>query len=983
MSNFSLNVKINGAEGAVSTIGEIEQALAKTKEELKGLEVGSQAFEEMGKQARQLEEVLTDSFKKFTKFDGNLANITASVGRLGSSIASSFTLATSAISIFGDKSEDVSKAQVKAQQALAIAFAATTIATNAQKLAGDLKTVGDKIQLGLTNLMNAAIGKETAAKAANAVATGTATVAQRALNAAMNANPVILLITAIAALTGAYLAFSDSQEELNLDTIENITLLIEQTNAIRDQRKGVEDLIKQKIELAIFETEDADEKKRLQNLIVKRNKDFIDESIEQDLKFVDESIEIAEKYSKDLIEILNSRLEVQDHQITTLGRKYKQEISQDQDFYQQRLDQQDVFLKIRLKQLVEEQSQREPFIRDAVIENLEIENIYANHYLKLLELEETFLKNAEAVGKADLEGADKALIDNLNAVRANLTESQKLLQKDLIEKAKINIETSKNQTDAEKKANVESKRLLEQKKREYKKAYDDINKIINDTFSNLEDVEDNYYTKIRGLQFKNGLESVEFEKKVEEQKLTAVRTRFIKELNASVLNDTAKKLALDEFEVQYKDSQARLFEFYQIRLDKETAALVAQNKEIKLIFDTLDDEITFGDQNVTNRLGGLAIRRNEIRAKELLNQIELNKLGYNARLRTLEEIKKIEIQNNIDLTRLREDQARAEKIQQLENTKQLYKDKFGVEFFETEKGKLILNKLEENLKKELRVKLAEIEAEGRATELQLDKQLLDQKLALIQEAVDFAVSSANIGIGLLQSISDLSNQIRENELLDLRNANEERLEIINSTYNRELDLQKQSLERGLISQEQYNVAVNKLDNDRVTTTEDIEKDYRAKELKAKEKAFENEKKFRIANAIISGAQGALQAFTSAFATLPPPANVIVGSSLAGLVGVTTGIQVAAIKKQKFDGGGGVITQPQISGAGPIGGGTQQTPGSGGGFTNFNENLLGTPGSGTDDPNNTPQGPQKVYVLESDITDIQRRVSVAEATSTIG
>jgi len=62
MSDFSINVKLNGVDTAVSTIGELEAALKATRAELKGVEIGGQAFESLSEQARVLQREFKDSF---------------------------------------------------------------------------------------------------------------------------------------------------------------------------------------------------------------------------------------------------------------------------------------------------------------------------------------------------------------------------------------------------------------------------------------------------------------------------------------------------------------------------------------------------------------------------------------------------------------------------------------------------------------------------------------------------------------------------------------------------------------------------------------------------------------------------------------------------------------------------------------------------------------------------------------------------------
>lgn len=127
-------------------------------------------------------------------------------------------------------------------------------------------------------------------------------------------------------------------------------------------------------------------------------------------------------------------------------------------------------------------------------------------------------------------------------------------------------------------------------------------------------------------------------------------------------------------------------------------------------------------------------------------------------------------------------------------------------------------------------------------------------------------------------------------------------------------------------------------------------------LKAQKKHFERSKKLNIAMAAINGAQAVLAALT-----IPPPLGFI----LAGLAGVTAGVQIAAISKQQFNGGS---TTPRVSlpsanlsaGAGSGGGGAQINPVSN---------------------TSTVLGNQTIQVVETDITETQNNVNVIEESAT--
>lgn len=132
-----------------------------------------------------------------------------------------------------------------------------------------------------------------------------------------------------------------------------------------------------------------------------------------------------------------------------------------------------------------------------------------------------------------------------------------------------------------------------------------------------------------------------------------------------------------------------------------------------------------------------------------------------------------------------------------------------------------------------------------------------------------------------------------------------------------------------------------------------------------EEGFEKSKKFQIAQATISMAQGILAAISSAM-MIPPPMGAILGSINAATVATVGGIQIANIKKQKFDGSGGDVdagarVSPNISMADMI-------------PINYTKDVL------TDTETAELNKGNKVYVLESDITETQNEVSVKESNS---
>jgi hypothetical protein len=117
---------------------------------------------------------------------------------------------------------------------------------------------------------------------------------------------------------------------------------------------------------------------------------------------------------------------------------------------------------------------------------------------------------------------------------------------------------------------------------------------------------------------------------------------------------------------------------------------------------------------------------------------------------------------------------------------------------------------------------------------------------------------------------------------------------------------------------------------------------------------------------------------------PPPSPL----GIAGIVsaGILTAAQVAAIAAQQYQpegggGGGGALSLPDTSASIP-----EATAGAGaGGFTTFNPDLVNVPTMGTrggSGVGGTGNG-LRVYVLESDITNSQKRVKTTVEQATFG
>jgi len=140
------------------------------------------------------------------------------------------------------------------------------------------------------------------------------------------------------------------------------------------------------------------------------------------------------------------------------------------------------------------------------------------------------------------------------------------------------------------------------------------------------------------------------------------------------------------------------------------------------------------------------------------------------------------------------------------------------------------------------------------------------------------------------------------------------------------------------------------------------------------KEFENNKKMQIASAIISGLAGVAMAISTAM-SLGFPMGPIVGAINSAMVIATTAAQVAKIKSTSFDGGGSMGSGPDTGSVTPTQAAMAYTP-------NYTTNVTGESDTvNLADAIGDRQSSQRVYVVESDITEAGRRVEVREEEST--
>ena len=214
-------------EALNKTYANSKQELAAMKTAMDNLDPSTKEYAQAFERASQITHSLSERQELLKYSSKDLGDQLANIRGIASNMAAGFSAAQAALGLFGGETEEVQKAMLKVQQAMALV-------QGLQGLDGLIKrTQGLSTALGIsraaTNAQTVALGAETTATAAQTTATEGATVAQQGLNLAMDANPIGVVILAIEALVAIWVLFKDKiiealggQERLN--TIFNNTI---------------------------------------------------------------------------------------------------------------------------------------------------------------------------------------------------------------------------------------------------------------------------------------------------------------------------------------------------------------------------------------------------------------------------------------------------------------------------------------------------------------------------------------------------------------------------------------------------------------------------------------------------------------------------------------------------------------------------------------------------------------------------------------
>jgi hypothetical protein len=940
----------------VKSASSLKAELRATIQELQGLEPGSARFQELGVRAGELKDQIADT----NAVVGSLAGSTGE--RLGKVIGNTVQIGIAgfqglagAAALFGVEGEEIQQTMVKLTALLNVSQAIESFGGLGDKLT--------EIRAGFTSLTGATT-VQTVAQTAETGATVAGTVATTALGTAMKALPIIAIAAAVATLVAGIYSYVTSNKEASKEEKERIKNAEELATAAEEQKKKIAEESGEFLLLIsrLKQTNAGSEERRV--LIDKINlqygttlKNLTDERDFQSQLNVEVQDYVRyqtvrynlDKNQEKFNKLLEKQEELQSSLVFAQGayRAEQEKINKAQDPQGQWL------------QYVEDLRDNANEAAAALDANKKALDALAKSSTDLLGEQDKLTDSGDKYTDQTEKAAKAAEAQRKAEERLKDAQDDRRLSQDLLKES-----TEKNEAQQRGFAIERAKR----------------------TTTLIDDLELERKEAIRTSQEAYDAAKANIDKEIGDKRL---RAATIKQLEADL------KVFQDAIDVDYKNKIAERTQFELDAYNKLVADLILGRR-------LLNTEITVGNQDISDTLEGLLIREEQLRIKGLESQLK-NK--------DLEKDKRIEIENQVaDATaavnvRIQDEERRllaVAQTQKIKNQESYYEATYGIaldavvdgegkitSYVVSEETKRLkegekvtdesyirrqtlaekatenLNKEKLNIDQEYEVKKKELEDKFRT-----EKELKDAESK--QKEVDEALAKWSLGLQLAQQFAQGLGEI-------------------NNLINQSQDQAQQARNESFIAGEQAKAdeiedekkakreaATNAITKIQDSSNKAIDKSNR----ELAEKQFKRQKALNIVNAVINGAQAVLQAI----ATFGPPPSPL---GIAGIVaaGVITAAQIAAIASQKFDGGATgaptSVSTPSVPdtttpSASPV------TSASSGGFTGFSQGVLGTPGgAGATGTVLNPQSDQRVYILESDITNTQRRVSTLESNASFG
>lgn len=202
---------------------------------------GTEAFQRLVIEAGNIKDAMGDAAAEIKNAGSDTRTFDNLLGS-AQAVAGGFAVAQGAVALFGEENKDLEKTMLRVNAAIAITQGLQSISSALEK-EGALSLLATNIQLKVKNAQKII---ETGLESQSIIVRGAAIVAQKALNAAMAANPIGIMIVAVTSLIAALAIFGRSaaaarQQTANLNVAlgQGAKNFEERAEAIKQQGDAV------------------------------------------------------------------------------------------------------------------------------------------------------------------------------------------------------------------------------------------------------------------------------------------------------------------------------------------------------------------------------------------------------------------------------------------------------------------------------------------------------------------------------------------------------------------------------------------------------------------------------------------------------------------------------------------------------------------------------------------------------------------------
>ena len=467
-------------------------------------------------------------------------------------------------------------------------------------------------------------------------------------------------------------------------------------------------------------------------------------------------------------------------------------------------------------------------------------------------------------------------------------------------------------------------------------------------------------SKLLRSKYSNKVELKEFEE-IQRLKLQVLTTNLYEQ------NTNAKEIAESDYQRQKQLEQDRVESNKDYAVKWTEIQISETEKTYRATVDIVNQQIL--------DIQSLTEQQREDKKTSLQKELQDAKNAYNAQLKIVESTaegsneRKVAIAKaaELQITQNSQEQALATYETNLQLSQKLSDERILVE--------QNLNQTIVNLDAEKNTKIVEantdLNTQLKAETIKTEDEILDEKLKRLDDFLAAVQEQFQAAASVISEFSRQQQEIRTTQLEDALNFDKERIE--------------SQFAQNLISREQYDNAVEQLEQKR-----------QQKQLQIDRKNFRTEKALNIVGATIDGSRAVLGAFAGT------PGGIVAKTIAATLAGVFAATQIALIARQEFraavggivpgDGSGDIDSVPArlapgeavinsrsteaflplLSAINEMGGGKSFVPD----LPAMNQSQRFAPVFA----DNQRREPIRAYVVESDISDAQKRISRIERST---